>query len=552
MQTKLESERLFHTAMAAFRERGYATVTPAEIAEAAHCSLEDLYRHFPRKEYFILRLYEQLAQELKERVAELPTGTLSERFRVIMQAKLDLSAEHADWLRYLLPAMLDPDNSLGVLGPHVERIRVAVQSVFAAVILGATNAPPADQVERATRMLYTIHLGLVFLLLQDQSPNREMTKEGLELAIELLEVAQKVMFSRGGWLRNTLASWVGLPDPEKIRNRLDKVAGAFVQPPHDPIHFTLAENILRDLFRHRRLQPGAGKCADHPCAECLALHLPTVEACLQANRPIHLVLPAFPAKSANLKKVTGPLPDFGEELALRFLQQRCDAIAEQYPPGAKLTICSDGRVFSDLVGVEDADVTAYRHRLLEMIDDMKLTAIDVFDLDDVHPDSDYDAMRKWLSETYAEPLEALKKRTQQFQHAQQMFNGIHRFLFEDMAERDTGMSRTKLRNHCKDLAYEVIRRSNAWSRLVSVIFPDSLRLSIHPQPPHSEKIGILLTPAEDPWLTPWHGVALLRSDQFVLTRRSEAEKLGAEMIYKADQPSHFELADQTQVKDTCK
>ena len=32
---------------------------------------------------------------------------------------------------------------------------------------------------------------------------------------------------------------------------------------------------------------------------------------------------------------------------------------DQYPPGARITICSDGRVFSDLVGVCDKDVTNY-------------------------------------------------------------------------------------------------------------------------------------------------------------------------------------------------
>lgn len=36
-----------------------------------------------------------------------------------------------------------------------------------------------------------------------------------------------------------------------------------------------------------------------------------------------------------------------------------DQIREIYAPGAKVTICSDGRVFSDLVAVTDENVTLY-------------------------------------------------------------------------------------------------------------------------------------------------------------------------------------------------
>jgi pyoverdine/dityrosine biosynthesis protein Dit1 len=342
-------------------------------------------------------------------------------------------------------------------------------------------------------------------------------------------------------MQRTLSSLLGLPSLERLGERVDQLVAGFVQPPHDPAHFSLAENLLRDLFRHRRLQPGAGRCATEPCPQCLALHLPRVHAAIQAGLPVQLVLPAFPAKSANLRKVTGPLPDFGEELALRFLQDRCAAIQARYPPGARLTICSDGRVFSDLVGVSDEAVTAYRQRLIEMIRELHLDAIRVFDLDDVRPGDDQAAMRRWLIEQYGEPIEALVERTHEYAHHRELFNGIHRFLTEDLADREPGLSKNQARQRSKDDAYEVIRRSNAWSRLIAGYFPEALRLSIHPQPAHAEKIGILLTPAEDSWLTPWHGVALLQADRFVLMRRADAEALGARLIERAGRPSHYEM-----------
>ena len=84
---------------------------------------------------------------------------------------------------------------------------------------------------------------------------------------------------------------------------------------------------------------------------------------------------------------------------------------------------------------------------------------------------------------------------------------------------------------------------------VAVYFPDGVRLFIHPQPAHSEKVGILLTPAEDAWLTPWHGAVLLRGDRFVLTRRAEAEAMGTKVVERAGQPSHFELPAATAPKE---
>lgn len=63
--------------------------------------------------------------------------------------------------------------------------------------------------------------------------------------------------------------------------------------------------------------------------------------------PIEAVLPAFPCKSSNLEKVSGLLPDKGEELALTRLISFAKSVREIYPPAIILHIVSDGHVFSD-------------------------------------------------------------------------------------------------------------------------------------------------------------------------------------------------------------
>jgi pyoverdine/dityrosine biosynthesis protein Dit1 len=84
------------------------------------------------------------------------------------------------------------------------------------------------------------------------------------------------------------------------------------------------------------------------------------------NATIELCLPAFPCKSSNGDKVTGPDPDKGEELALERLHGFVEAVGRVYSPGAKLWIISDGHVFSDCIGVDDAEVDAYGEKLMEM------------------------------------------------------------------------------------------------------------------------------------------------------------------------------------------
>ncbi len=46
-------------------------------------------------------------------------------------------------------------------------------------------------------------------------------------------------------------------------------------------------------------------------------------------------------------------------MALERIESFCEAINSIYKPGCKVTIFSDGRVFSDLVGVDDKLVNGY-------------------------------------------------------------------------------------------------------------------------------------------------------------------------------------------------
>lgn len=307
----------------------------------------------------------------------------------------------------------------------------------------------------------------------------------------------------------------------------------------------LAEGVLRVLFRRRRLlsEEPAGE-TPAPSPEEAAPHLDRLMAAIGAARPIHLILPAFPAKSPNPMKTLGPEPDLGERIGLKQLQDVCDEIGEFYAPGARCTICSDGHVFSDLVGVADDAVSRYRTGLLAMLDEERTSDLATFDLSDCFPSDDFTTQREELLIGYAEPQAALRERVAAEPDARTQFNGIHRFVFEDtLAGGAAGRSRNEIRNITKAVAYRVVQRSNAWSRLLEERFPEAIRLSIHPQRRVSPKIGVRLVPTDDPWGTPWHGVMLADPAGFRLVRRQQAEALDAALVYRGGRPSHFALPE---------
>ena len=125
-------------------------------------------------------------------------------------------------------------------------------------------------------------------------------------------------------------------------------------------------DAIMDLLKLYRRVSFDDPCAKSACSLCHRAHAERILAFMRRQEPIHFVLPAFPAKSPNKKKVIGDLPDLGERLALGNLEELCIRIQGIYSPGARLTICTDGHVFADLVGLSDDTVLLYLESLKAM------------------------------------------------------------------------------------------------------------------------------------------------------------------------------------------
>lgn len=317
-----------------------------------------------------------------------------------------------------------------------------------------------------------------------------------------------------------------------------------------PRHEEIARKILADFMQFRRVTGPQTSCTISPCQNCLSPHLTKIISAVELGQPVLFVLPAFPGKSPNLNKVLGTLPDMAEKKALEFLQRLCERVEQFYSPGARIILCSDGRVFSDVVRMRDEDITAYQREISRIITESGFTALTTFDLDDLYAGLNFDQMRTRLMEDYGEPLDVLKAAvsrggknlncTVDDKEAHRLYCGITRFLVEDLTFPGQTQSRAAIQKECRAHAYQVIQRSKAWGNWVEAQFPNAIRLSIHPQTCGSKKLGIRLM-EPDHWLTPWHGVAVEVSGRFILLKRSQAEQLGARLIHLDGRPSHYIL-----------
>lgn len=302
--------------------------------------------------------------------------------------------------------------------------------------------------------------------------------------------------------------------------------------------------ILKEVLLYRRRLPSSLSAKDEE-DKIIEVQLPVIKRFVEKKHTVQFVLPAFPSKSPNPSKVLGKRPDMGERLSLLFLNSLCQRIQIYYPPGAHIKICSDGHVFGDLIRVSDEDINIYQQDIEGIFNEIGAKHLSLFNLSDVEEMarhlSDYDQLRRKLVEKYAVPEEEIKQQLTANEEGLQLYRAIIRFMYEDSFTPDYNGSNAALQKDAKQRACRVIQRSWAWGNLLEKIFPCAVRLSIHPQPAESLKIGVHMLPTLDNWLTPWHAVAVKTNDRFVLMKRKDVEELGGKVVKINGVPSHYEI-----------
>ncbi len=264
-------------------------------------------------------------------------------------------------------------------------------------------------------------------------------------------------------------------------------------------HDQLASDIIDVIQRYgQHLAPANGE-GSH-AGEWLGkpLFKGKVKAQLEKGQAIRLILPAFPWKSVNkVDKVTGILPDLGEELALYRLNQMCEDIKAVYPLGGQVFLATDGLVFDDVVGIPDEDTWAYGEGLVAMARENGLENIKLYRVMDILGYTKGKTLDKALYLSLAkqcrEELLASYGRTEA--EVRQMMKddadtlltycGFIRFLeadlrFSPVTAATKACSGQQYRKTVKKVAIQMMIRAESFTKLLQAHCPDYVRLSIHP------------------------------------------------------------------------
>ncbi|CEP62887.1 Dit1p LALA0_S06e06128g [Lachancea lanzarotensis] len=288
---------------------------------------------------------------------------------------------------------------------------------------------------------------------------------------------------------------------------------------------------------------------------------------------IECILPAFPCKSSNVNKVHGAIPDKGEELALRRLIAATREVQSFYPPGMKIWIVSDGHVFSDCIGVDDDVVDNYTAELHELYKRLAIPGVDaigfvglkelflsdatmtnfdesmVSEIDLPHYTGSKicevsELSRRILMKGFDTDDGTLRQQILIPGHPRlHLFRGFSKFMMDDLSHLSHFKESSKkgFKKVVSKVAFEMIKRNDAYSNLVELLFPHHLRFSIHAHTNSGPKFGVKIIskhqckivksldaqdePSFEDLLhipTPWHNCVIKLHDVYYLAKSKVA------------------------------
>jgi len=280
--------------------------------------------------------------------------------------------------------------------------------------------------------------------------------------------------------------------------------------------------LFLDRFEQMRMKPEE----DLWFSQGRELFANKVRNLVQTGRPIAMVLPSFPFKSHNTKKAISIRADMAEKLAFQNIEKFCDDVKKFYPPGVCFVIVSDGRVYSSQFEIPLEDVLSFQQELTAL----KVSPhLHIIGLEEFLPVTIPANKRQTLMAVYGVSAEKVDHRIMNDKNFNRVYCGFKHFMMEELHFPPNATWKLRKRK-VKASAREMMRSNDAYGRLVECLFPNHMRLSIHP---HSnvEKVGIILAPvikgADFKWGTPWHNCAVLRkSGDWELLRRKIAIERG--------------------------
>ncbi|MGP3968268.1 TetR/AcrR family transcriptional regulator [Streptomyces sp. 6N223] len=176
-----------------FMERGFVTVTVAEIADAADVSVNTVYNYFPTKEDLFFDREEEIVERPATRVRERGPG-VSAAEAILEGLRRDV-AERSPWIglgggwhRFMRVVQESPTLRSRLLGMHHR-----MHDRLAETLREETGAEPGDHTPELVAVQLTVLPGIVHRTVGRATDQGMSTDALVELLLEKLDAAQALM-----------------------------------------------------------------------------------------------------------------------------------------------------------------------------------------------------------------------------------------------------------------------------------------------------------------------------------------------------------------------
>ena len=138
-----------------------------------------------------LTRYDQCISAVESKIAELPTGPLTDRYHLTLTFALaELSKERAAMQALFASAMADEAGFDLLRGERAERLSRA----YHLLVLASDDALPDPKALELAIALYTFHMLVIIFWLYDRSPEQASTLKLLNLTRELFKLLRPLFF----------------------------------------------------------------------------------------------------------------------------------------------------------------------------------------------------------------------------------------------------------------------------------------------------------------------------------------------------------------------
>ncbi len=180
--------RIYESALALFREKGFEQTTMRDIAAKTGVALGGAYYYFASKEAIVLAFYDEMQQSSHEEILAAMKGhkKLRDRLRCVLEKRFELLEPNRSFCDALFRHAPDPQDPLSPFSKETSVIRERSIEHLRVALEGSEVKVPADLRPHLPNLLWMYQMGLILFWLYDRSPKQERTVKLMEKSLGFL------------------------------------------------------------------------------------------------------------------------------------------------------------------------------------------------------------------------------------------------------------------------------------------------------------------------------------------------------------------------------